>query len=342
MAWKWKLILIAGVLLIVAILTSWPFPDEQPPPLSSVGIVVAGPRTFSGDWERTVYPEFRRSDLRVDGAKYQLGYVEYVVGEGAFVRKDDVVARVRMARPGSSALELLVDLRESRYTVKSTRRTIEQETKKGRDTRSIALWEKSLRRSEIYLAETQSAIKTRQSAFDLVILRAPFSGIVSRAIRSDEEVEPKYPVVLLEDSSTIILSDFFRDSELKFIDTTLPATITISDMPSETTVGTIVGVDHKGGRLTVIPNHPLRGLIGGSTFKVKYRAGDRRIAVAIPTNSVQVEFIFPDAMLQRVWIERNGSAQSQLVKVGMQHEGWSEILSGVQAGDRVIIPNGPE
>jgi hypothetical protein len=56
-------------------------------------------------------------------------------------------------------------------------------------------------------------------------------------------------------------------------------------------------------------------------------------AIAIPADA-----IVHRGALQSVFVAENGVARLRMVTIGHDHEGQAEILSGLQAGEKVIHP----
>lgn len=84
-------------------------------------------------------------------------------------------------------------------------------------------------------------------------------------------------------------------------------------------------------------------LIPGAFAKVKANLGSISNAIMIPTAA-----IVPQANLKKVFIAKNGIAKSVTIKTGIRESGTIEVLSGIEAGDTLVVtgimfvkPNSP-
>lgn len=97
------------------------------------------------------------------------------------------------------------------------------------------------------------------------------------------------------------------------------------------------GVDAQRGTVEVrlrVPNPPAF-LKPDMTVSVEVQGAHRKDAVIVPTEAVR------DAATPEPWVlvMQDGRAVKQAVSIGLRGEGKTEILSGVQPGDVVILPS---
>jgi HlyD family secretion protein len=97
------------------------------------------------------------------------------------------------------------------------------------------------------------------------------------------------------------------------------------------------GVDAQRGTVEVrlrVPNPPAF-LKPDMTVSIEVSGAHRKDVVIVPTEAVR------DAATASPWVLvlRDGRAAREAVSIGLKGEGKTEILSGVEPGDRVILPS---
>jgi membrane fusion protein (multidrug efflux system) len=87
----------------------------------------------------------------------------------------------------------------------------------------------------------------------------------------------------------------------------------------------------------------IKGLLPGSFAKVKANLGDNENALLIPTSA-----IIPQSSIKKVFVAKNGLAQSVTITTGVRQADGVEVLSGLNEGDTLIVtgilfvkPNSP-
>lgn len=167
---------------------------------------------------------------------------------------------------------------------------------------------------------------------------APFSGIVGvRNVSLGSYL-----------SSSIVAANIHQTDQVK-IDFTLPeryaSLLKVGDAISFTTEGASTVhagkitvkdpmVDQESGsiRYRAISNNPKGDLIPGSFARVTFQLKENADAVFIPT-----EAIVPVEKGKKVYLVKEGEVKEQIVETGIRTENYLQILSGLKAGDSVVI-----
>ena len=77
-------------------------------------------------------------------------------------------------------------------------------------------------------------------------------------------------------------------------------------------------------------------LRSGMSARADIFLGEGGAKVAVPVEAVGTDESEDDKTERFVWVERDGVAKRVVVEVGLSDDRWEEIVSGVEAGDRVI------
>jgi RND family efflux transporter MFP subunit len=170
------------------------------------------------------------------------------------------------------------------------------------------------------------------------IIAAPISGqIVEKKINLGEMALPGQPVLKIEDNKNLRLEVTVKEQDIRFIEPGKPVTVQIDAMP---------GKDIKARVAQVVPAADVRthsfvvkidipaqkGLITGMYGKALFSTGTREAILAPRTAIVEM------AGLSGMYIVTNdGNAVFQMVQLGDTHGDSVEAVTGLKAGDKVIV-----
>jgi RND family efflux transporter MFP subunit len=170
------------------------------------------------------------------------------------------------------------------------------------------------------------------------IISAPISGqIVEKKINLGEMALPGQPILKIEDNRNLRLEIMVKEQDLRFIETGKHVKVQIDAMPGrdiEARVAQVVpAADIRTHSFVVKIDIPARkGLITGMYGKAFFSTGKRE-AILVPRPAV-VEM----SGLTGVYIVSNdGSAVFQMVQTGEAHGDSVEAVTGLKAGDRVVV-----
>ena len=187
------------------------------------------------------------------------------------------------------------------------------------------------RRSELEIA--------RQQLADCVIY-APFDGVVQEKRASvGEYLAPGAPVVNVVRVDPLRLRAEVPEREARNVISGQPVRLTVEGDPNVYT-GRIVRLSPTitaQNRILIVEaevrnNGSLRP---GSFARADIVADDKSVAPAVPTNAI-VSF----AGIDKVITIQDGKALEKPITTGRQSGEWTEILSGVKAGETVIVNPG--
>jgi RND family efflux transporter MFP subunit len=189
--------------------------------------------------------------------------------------------------------------------------------------------------TERELAEIERTGKTMQN----LTLDSPISGFVmEKSVFAKQHITPETALYTLADLSTVwVIGDVF-EFEAGNVRLGSPATLTLSYLPGRTFRGRVSyilpQVDPNSRTLKVRmqfdnPGYALKPDMYG---EVEFQTGGARKLV------VPLTAVLNSGDHQTVFLDRgNGTFEPREVKTGTQTDNKVEILSGLQAGDRIVI-----
>jgi RND family efflux transporter MFP subunit len=169
-------------------------------------------------------------------------------------------------------------------------------------------------------------------------ITAPISGrIVEKKINLGEMALPGQPVLKIEDNKNLRLEITVKEQDIRFVETGKLVTVRIDALP---------GSELKARVAQVIPAADLRthsfvvkidvpadkGLITGMYGKATFSTGKRE-AILVPRSS----FVEMSGVTGVYIVSTEGNAVFQMVQPGEMQGDMIEAVTGLKAGDRVIV-----
>jgi len=297
---------------------------EEPP--VPVEVAVAGPRDLPATFAATGSLEAKRQVELVAKAGGQV--VKLGVEEGQFVRAGDVLLEIEHREEA-----LLVE--QNRVRAETARRELDRIqglTEKGLGSdRDLEAQKELAQVSELehHLAEVR---------LDDKVVRAPFGGQVTRReVEIGQTVNAGQPLLEIADVSPLELKlylpeklvgrlavgqtvDLFSDVDPSLRLTGVVGRIAPAVDPATSTVKVTLHVDAAGGPVRV-----------GSFVRARITTDVRRGAVAVPKKS-----LVPEAGVTYLYLAEADTVRKIPVTTGYTDESFTEIVSGIAAGDRVV------
>jgi membrane fusion protein (multidrug efflux system) len=195
-------------------------------------------------------------------------------------------------------------------------------------------------RSEVEAAEQR--LREARVALSYAEIRAPVAGrIVDRLAEPGDTVAPGVPLLRLYDPSALRLEAPVRETLAVKLDPGQVLSVRIEALASsfEGSIEEIVPFAEPGARTLLVkvrlPPHP--DLVAGMFGRIAVPAGERR-RLLVPGEAVsrmgQLEFVSV--------VGPEGTLERRLVTTGPSRDGAVEVLSGLAAGERVLLPGGPQ
>ncbi len=276
----------------------------------------------------------------VDVSNEVPGLVESINFEsGQEVEKGDILVQIDDDREQAELPGLEARAKLARSNLQRTRSLIE------RDLTS----EENLETALSQLQEAESAVASLEATIAKKAIRAPFDGTLGiRQVNEGQFLPAGTAIVTLQH-----LDELYADFTLpeKFLDRVRagqPVEVRVSTWPDRLFEGRVNAVSVKvdvsshnfAAQATIDnPDHLLRP---GLFADVSVLAGDRRPVVALPDTAIDYS-LYGDAVYV---IDDTGEkddkgnpvlkVEERFVKTGQTHEGWTEILEGVEAGETVV------
>jgi len=241
--------------------------------------------------------------------------------------------------------ELLVSLDDSEYRAQVAEDRAALELATLNNQRASDLYKKKLGSEQSYdeararLEQARARLALDESRLAKTRIMAPFDGIAGlRQVSPGDYVQAGQSIVNLEDIDVIKLSFRAPERYLSQLKENLTAELRVDSFPGTPFSGEVYAVDPRIDAATrtvalkaLVPNTD-RKLRPGMFARVRLVLETHTDAVLVPE-----EAIVPRGKDKFIYRVVDGKADIQKVEIGKRVRGKAEILSGIKAGDTIIV-----
>lgn len=204
------------------------------------------------------------------------------------------------------------------------------------DSRTVS--ESQMVQLEAKLRADESRVQAAKARLSLTVIRAPFSGHVGlRRVSVGSLVEPGTVITTLDDDSVVRLDVAVPERYLGLVVQGMQVQARAAAYTDTVFTGTLSALDSRVDPVTrsmtvraTVPN-PDGRLRSGMFVSVRLVGADRTI------NVVPEESLVPEGENQYVFVVSDGRVAKRQVELGLRRPGEAEILSGLEAGELVVV-----
>jgi len=198
-----------------------------------------------------------------------------------------------------------------------------------------------LRMSGSRISQAKAEIGEAQAALDYSRIVAPFAGqVIERRVEPGNLAAPGMPLLVLEQQGRVLVETAVEESRSSSV--TLGDTVSVEiealGKPVLGRIGEIVPtVDVPSRAFLVKVDLPAEvvGLRPGMFARVSFRVGQRTTLV-VPGSAIT-----HSGALDRLFAVEADRLRLRMVTLGERQGAWTEVLSGITAGERVVASPGP-
>ena len=252
--------------------------------------------------------------------------VKLPVQVGSQVKKGDLLVKV-------SAEEINARVRQAEVQLEQARRNLARESKLLQLNASTREMVKTL---EEQAQTSEAAFREAQTMLGYTEIRAPFAGTVTdKLVEVGDLAAPGASLLKLQSDKAleVVIQVPEAQSQNLNLASRLPLTIPATGLVLEAQVREISPTVDPASRTTqvklMLPE--TTGLRSGQFVRVALVDG-RSTTLLIKRTALR-----QNGQMQQVFVAEEGKARMRLVRSGAEADGEIEILSGLRAGDRVIL-----
>lgn len=185
------------------------------------------------------------------------------------------------------------------------------------------------------IAQAEQGRKAAEILREYAQIRAPFAGVVtSKTVDPGVLATPGAPLLTLEREGAYRLEAPVEESRAIRAGQAVSVTLEAIGKTAEMRVSEVTPAVDAASRTYVvkIDMPAMAGLRSGMFGRARFRLGSRKV-LAAPAAALRQQ-----GQLQSVLVEEDGATRTRLVTTGERAGDQVEVLSGLSAGERVVLP----
>ncbi len=203
------------------------------------------------------------------------------------------------------------------------------------------------------IAQAQAAVDQAQAQLvqaranlEAATLVAPFAGVVAATgANPGEQVGASTAVITLVDTSQVRVDVVVDETDVAKVQPGQKATLTFEALPNQQLDGTVTVVAPTATVQQGVVNYTVQiqldparaqaaGVRPGMTATAQIVTASKENAILVPNRAIKTQGRTKTVDV----LEPDGSTQTRQVQTGMANDQVTEIISGLQPGERVVIP----
>ncbi|MBN1246785.1 MAG: efflux RND transporter periplasmic adaptor subunit [Anaerolineae bacterium] len=211
------------------------------------------------------------------------------------------------------------------------------------DLLKVSASEAQIAAAEANVAQAEIALDTAQVALERAYLRAPMDGVVSEAnVRPGEFVSQQVSAFVIVDDQHFEVKGDIDEADIGFLTVGTPVRLTLDALPGHDLTGEVTVIAPSATfdvglvsyEVTVEIDETDLVLRDGMTANMEIIREERTDVVLVPNIAVWI-----DSDTGRQFVERQSGETIEIayIEQGISNDQFSEVISGVEAGDRLVL-----
>ena len=296
-------------------------------------------------WDRvvsivgTLYPK----DTATIAAQVEGAVEKTLVDFGDRVRSNQDLAFIDTASYEAQLTQQAGNCARAEANLTNTRRSFERVQKLSKeDIASVADFDQArsaFDQAEAELKAARGAEVVARLNVDRSRVSAPFDGGISqRMVGRGDYVKIGSPLFEIVNDAVLKFIFAVPERHASFVRKGLPVSFNVDNYPGETFTGSVYLISPS---VTIASRaFSVGALVTNTDFRLKantFARGALVVERSVPATVVPLESVVSFAGVTKVFLVRDGKAESRVVAVGRVRDGLQEIVDGLSVGDQVVV-----
>src|SRR5205823_8712520 len=188
------------------------------------------------------------------------------------------------------------------------------------------------------VAQAEASVALAQANLDQTTVVAPFDGVIAtRSLTAGAFATQQSPIMILS-SAAVEVHVTVEESRVVQVHPGLDVNLTVPAYPDQTFAAKVVTLAPAGDTRAhtfdakIVPTNQDQRLLPGMFAQVQVIAARKPDAILVPREAVIQQGTQPV-----VFVNNNGKANQRPVEIGMSDNTSIEIVSGLAAGEQVVV-----
>lgn len=196
--------------------------------------------------------------------------------------------------------------------------------------------------AQFELIEAQAALEDAQKQLEEATITAPFDGIIAEVnAEVGDLVSPNKPVIILVDPSELEINAIVDELDVFKVKPGQKARIIFDALPMVKLQGEVKNISPLAIKQAGVVSYPITisvkppgnlQLKGGLSASVDIIVTKKENVLLVPNRAVMRK-----GRERKVQVVVDDEIQERVVKVGESNEQWTEIISGLKEGEKVLV-----
>lgn len=203
--------------------------------------------------------------------------------------------------------------------------------------------DRDVSRAQIAIQQAELSVEMAQANVDRTLLKAPFDGVIADTNLTVGELPPARNAVELIDASTFYVDLAIDETEVVDVQVGQPVILALDALPETQITGTITRVAQTPTRLGQVVTYTARVTLDPTLEPIRIGMNTTatiKVQELKDVLTLRNRFIRIDRATQRAYVtiqHEDGSFEEVEVQLGLRNETNSQIVSGLSAGQRVVL-----
>lgn len=200
-----------------------------------------------------------------------------------------------------------------------------------------------LQRAQIGIQQAELGVELAQANLDRTHLTAPFNGVVADTNLMAGELPPAGAAIELIDASAFYVDLAIDETEIVDVEVGQAVELTLDALPESSVTGRIVRVAQTPTRIGQVVTYTARVALDPTMEPIRVGMNTTatiKVRELSDVLTLRNRFIRIDRSTQQAYVtiqREDGRFEEVEVELGLRNETESQIVSGLQAGQRVVL-----
>lgn len=200
--------------------------------------------------------------------------------------------------------------------------------------------EADVKQQELKVRQSELTLSSRAADLEALQVKSPIDGtITSRFVSLGDTIDANSELFVVADLSSMEMTIAVDELDISNVKPGQKAKVTADALPGKTFDAEVTKVATEGSVKDGVASYDVNlkihnpdGLLSGMTASATIVVAQKDNALMVPSEAIR-----STGNRKSVMVMRNGSAVSVEVQTGLRNEIWTEITSGLQEGDSVVV-----
>jgi membrane fusion protein, multidrug efflux system len=288
--------------------------------------------TIEGENEAVIISE---TNGKVTGLKANIG--DWVTKGQVVVQVENELQKAAFLQAKAQVLAAQTNFEKAQADLKRVENLLEQKIATQSDFENARLGAQA---AEAQLKGAEAGLMQVKKQYDDTSIKTPLSGkLADRYVEEAALITPGAMVAVVVNNKNMKLKSSVAENEVTLLTKNAATMLVVDAVPNKKFIGKVTSIAQKANNEhnypieIVVANDKEESLKSGMFGRATIEVASLDNAIVIPANAIST-----DAQKNHyVFVDKNGIAIRQNIELGLDNDGFVQVIKGLTIGDRLII-----